>query len=542
MRIQELTSFKDIAEALNIKIGFLRRILFEEKTKLYKQFEIPKKNGDIRVIYTPNDTLLALQRRLLILFENSVQVHPKAYGFVKGKSTVDNANQHLNKNYLLNIDLEDFFPSISSGRVYSMFLRYFRLEQSVASTLTNLCCHPEGFLPQGAPTSPFISNVLCKTLDKELDRLAKNSFGSSYTRYADDITFSSNRPFKEAIVSENNGNIVLGSTLDDIISRNGFKVNANKIRLQKTNQHQEVTGIVVNTKLNIDRRYIRRVKAMLHSIEVNIDDLAIPAQKLSDSKYEGDTIERLFMIIKGMIDYIGMVRGKDDIIFEKLATRFNLVLEFSQIIIVRPIYIPFMFENNVCVIKQTEFYYKDKEGQEDFTDYGQGSGFLLKNYGIVSNYHVFEYLIELIYLEELSPSNNEFYIETFFGEKASQLVKVKIDKFDKEKDIVLLKPEDDSLLNRGFEIRTEPLVQNSEIKLLGYPDFNNGDDLKQEHGAYLRAVTDNGIRKYEVNTIIFAGNSGGPVIDSNNKVIGIATEGKRISSNKVIPISYLDSI
>ena len=127
MRIQEFKSFKDVANALNIKTGHLRRLIFEERNNLYIEFEIPKKDGSFRTIYAPSDELLFVQRRLLSILENSVKTHYKAYGFAKGKNTVDNARIHLKKNYLLNIDLKDFFPSISSGRVRSMFINYFKL-------------------------------------------------------------------------------------------------------------------------------------------------------------------------------------------------------------------------------------------------------------------------------------------------------------------------------------------------------------------------------------------------------------------------------
>ena len=314
------------------------------------------------------------------------------------------------------------------------------IDDKVAATLTNLCCHPQGFLPQGAPTSPIISNILCKTLDKELDRLAKNSFGAVYSRYADDITFSSNRTFRENIVIDNNGNITLGTSLVDAILRNGFKVNSDKVRLQKSHQHQEVTGIIVNNKLNVDRRYIRRVRAMLHSIETNLEDLSVPVKKFTESGYKGNNIEDLLIVIKGMIDYVSMVRGKHDAIFGKLASRFNMLLEALDIKNIKPIFIKVKgkLENSVCVIKCTELVmFNETKTIMENLDYGQGSGFLLKGHGIVSNYHVFEFIIELGFLEGLAPVKNDYYIEIFFGANASQMHRAKIDKYSKEKDLVL---------------------------------------------------------------------------------------------------------
>ncbi|WP_246601603.1 reverse transcriptase domain-containing protein [Enterococcus alishanensis] len=543
MRLQELKSFNDIASSLNVTTGHLRRLLFKEKNNLYFEFEIPKKNGTFRKIYAPNDSLLFIQKRLCKILNSSVKLHNKAYGFINERSIVDNAQLHLKKNVLLNIDLENFFPSISFGRVRSMFMNYFKLDKNVSTILANICCHPNGFLPQGSPTSPVISNILCKTLDKDLDRLAKNSFGATYSRYADDITFSTKKSFKENIVIEKNGEIILGSSLTDIIRRNGFKINPNKTRLQKAIQHQEVTGIIVNQKLNVDRRYIRKIRAMLYSIEENSNNLSIPLEKFAEAGYKGNDIENILRVIKGMINYVSMVKGKYDAVFEQLANRYNTILEELEIENLKPIFIPpkICLEESVCVIKETAItLFSDKENMIT-AYYGQGSGFLLKNHGIISNYHVFEYLIEDL-SRGFSTIKNEFFVEVFFGKRTSKLVKAKIEKYNKDKDLVLLVPEDSSLLDFGFEKFEDVLEQNTEVYLLGYPDFADGDQMKFEKGHYLRTVNSKGIKKYEISQIIFGGNSGGPVLDRENRVIGVATEGKRISINRIIPIEYLHDL
>lgn len=545
MRIQDISTFDQIAKALDISTGYLRRLLFEERGNFYTEIEIPKKNGDSRKIFVPSGELLQLQKKLNMILISSFNPSSRAFGFVQGRSTVQNASLHLKKKYILNIDLLNFFPSISSGRVRSMFINYFKLSSIVASTLTNLCCHPDGFLPQGAPTSPTISNILCKTLDKDLINLSRKSGKITYSRYADDITFSTNSKFSSKLVRKNNGEICLGNDLIEIVEKNGFEINHSKTRLQKNSQHQEVTGIKVNRKLNVDRRFIRKIRAMLFSIESNLDDLSIPATKFAESDYKGDSIEHLMKVIKGMISYVGMVRGKNDTLYIGLAKRFNKLLVVDYLKNEKPIAIDsglYNLPNLVCVVPQTKLQLWKKVNEiDDFldTDYGQGTGFLIKGIGIVSNYHVFEFVIESIRNGYL-PRETEYFVNLRFGAKQSQKVSARISFFSKELDLVILIPEDQSILNNGFERELREPEQNERITLLGYPDFSEGDQLKMERGDYLRTTFSEKVEMYEISPIIFAGNSGGPIINKNDKVIGIATEGRRMDLNRAVPIKYID--
>lgn len=546
MRIQDISTFGQIAKALGISTGYLRRLLFEERDNFYTEIEIPKKNGDSRKIFVPSGELLQLQKKLNTILISSFNPSSRAFGFVQGRSTVQNASLHLKKKYILNIDLLNFFPSISSGRVRSMFINYFKLSSIVASTLTNLCCHPDGFLPQGAPTSPTISNILCKTLDKELINLARKLGKITYSRYADDITFSTNSTFSRKLVRRNNGEICLGNELIEIVEKNGFEINSSKTRLQNNNQHQEVTGIKVNRKLNIDRRFIRKIRAMLFSIESNLDDLSIPATKFAESDYKGDSIGRLMKVIKGMISYVGMVRGKNDALFIGLAKRFNkLLLVVDQFKDEKPIVIDSglsQLPNLVCVVPQTNIQLWKKDNEMNIfseIDYGQGTGFLIKGIGIVSNYHVFEFVIDSI-KDGFLPRETEYFVNLRFGASQSKKISAKISFFSEELDLVILIPEDQIILNNGFERELREPEQNETITLLGYPDFSEGDQLKMERGDYLRTTFSKKVEMYEISPIIFAGNSGGPIINKSDKVIGIATEGRRIALNRAIPIKYVD--
>lgn len=536
MKIQAIDSFENLASALGVTTGHLRRLVFKERQYFFREKEIPKKNGETRKIHVPNNEILYIQKKLNIILNNSYNPHFTAFGFIEGKSIVDNAQRHLRKRYLLNIDLKDFFTSISSGRVYSMFVNYFKIPSNIASVLTNICCHPDGFLPQGAPTSPTISNILCKTLDRELHNFTKKLNQVTYTRYADDITFSSNNLFEKKLLSYRDGKLDIGYELDSIIQKNGFFINYDKVRYQQYNQHQEVTGIVVNQKLNVNRKYIRKIRAMLHSIESNPNDLTIPTQKFANSDFKGNTLEDLFRTLKGMIEYIGMVKGKNDSIFIKFAKQINELLVLIKPSNIKPIYYK-TFESITYLVPLKKLVLFNSDTMDN-PDYGQGSAFLLKNIGIISNYHVFEFIIKSLEAG-LQPPNSVYCIEIFQESEPRRKIKVKIEKYSKENDLVLLIPEDESLLQNGFDY-SEEVPNNAETTtLLGFPDYNEGDQLKSQQGDYIRTTRSSGKERYEISQTIFGGNSGGPVLNLDGKVFGVATEGLGTDLNLLIPIKYI---
>src|SRR6185295_1316265 len=170
--------------------------------------------------------------------------------------------------------LEDFFPSIHFGRVKGMFMsKPYELPLTVARDLANICCHPvTKTLPQGAPTSPVVSNMICGTLDFGLRKLAEEHH-CTYTRYADDLTFSTTRKlFPKQIVEvidplDLKAGWKIGDAVQQVIIANSFRINQKKVRLRRLGQRFEVTGLVVGTGVNIPREYIRSVRGMLHAWE-----------------------------------------------------------------------------------------------------------------------------------------------------------------------------------------------------------------------------------------------------------------------------------
>ncbi len=247
-----------------------------DNAKKYSQFEIPKSGGGIRKIKAPCPELKLLQSQLSRLLHDCFdelygpQKFRKSlsHGFRRSHSIVTNANTHRGQRYVFNIDLKDFFPSLNFGRVRGFFLtsKDFELEEAVATTLAQIACY-ENELPQGSPSSPVISNLIGNILDIRLVRMAKKA-GCTYSRYADDITFSTrDKKFPALIaVQDSTANWVPSVELTGSIKRAGFEINENKISMQYWTNRQSVTGLVVNKKANIPANYYRQARAMCDSL------------------------------------------------------------------------------------------------------------------------------------------------------------------------------------------------------------------------------------------------------------------------------------
>lgn len=269
MKLNEISNREELAIILGIPVRRLTYILYHKKTEnLYTSFTIPKKNGEERQIDCPNGELREIQKRLEIQLLEYCNEKAKqkdlnqkiSHAFIKKKSIVTNAAVHRNKRYILNVDLKDFFQSIHFGRVMGYFQKNqdFAMNYEVAVTIAQIVCY-RGCLPQGAPTSPLISNLIGNIVDMSVIQLAKK-YRLSYTRYADDMTFSTNNKHflekKEEFICE----------LREKIEKNGFKLNESKTRLTYKDSRQEVTGIVVNKIINTKREFIKDTRAMANEL------------------------------------------------------------------------------------------------------------------------------------------------------------------------------------------------------------------------------------------------------------------------------------
>ncbi len=277
--LKSTATLSDLANLLQFKPSALSYILFKQPAAVkYRTFDIPKRRGGTRTIEAPIDALKFVQQRLSVLLQDCVDEINEAknrkdrvaHGFKRKRSIITNAGQHRNRRYVFNIDLEDFFPSINFGRVRGYFIRdnNFALDEDVATVIAQIACH-ENALPQGSPCSPVISNLIAHVLDMHLVRLV-STVGCTYSRYADDLTFSTNKkafPAEIALQSETEPHLwVPGVDLQRLIRHSGFRINPAKTRMLYRTSRQEVTGLVVNKKINIRREYRHTVRAMVHSL------------------------------------------------------------------------------------------------------------------------------------------------------------------------------------------------------------------------------------------------------------------------------------
>jgi len=226
-------------------------IIFSNKDYLYKNIKIPKKTRGYRELSVPIAKLKYLQKWILKNILSEIPVSQYVTGFEKRKSIVENAKKHLNKTCVINLDLKDFFPSITESKVYSIFycLGYSR---ELSYIFTTLCTYKKG-IPQGAPTSPKLSNLCCKYLDKRIGEVCKK-YDAVYSRYADDITISGNKYIKSIV-----------EPVRKIIEDEKFKLNDNKTRILLKGQRQEVTGLNLNSGVvTVPKKYKKQLQKEIY--------------------------------------------------------------------------------------------------------------------------------------------------------------------------------------------------------------------------------------------------------------------------------------
>ncbi len=302
-KLVKLKSLSQLYSLLQISPNELRQIIAYPE---YESFRIPKKSGGYRSIDAPVPKLKVIQSKLNdFLSDYYYTIKPDCvHGFIRKTSvkatwnTKSNAAAHVGKDYVLNMDLQDFFHSIEALYVQSMFTSgMFQCNDALATALALICCYKRK-LPMGSPTSPVISNMYCYEMDIRLQTYCK-LVDITYTRYADDLTFSSNNEISETDIKY----------IREVIFMQNLTVNESKCRIQSKFGKQWVTGLKVNEKVNVDRKYKRIIRAILYDMKKNgVEAAARRHYGISPDYTIPDNVLKGFVAslegMKGYVNYI----------------------------------------------------------------------------------------------------------------------------------------------------------------------------------------------------------------------------------------------
>lgn len=523
-RFRKLQTRQDVADLLDIPYWQLDWLVRRSPpSDRYSKVEVRKRRGGVRQISVPQPGLKAAQKKLAAVLSATYRAPPCVNGFVGKRGILQNAQRHVGQRWVLNVDIKDFFPSITFPRIRGMFLaKPYRLPQAAATLLAQICCTPPteslsteiqsssipllirsaGVLPQGAPTSPVVSNMLCARLDGELMALARKH-RVTYTRFADDLTFScSRRKFPDALATKDSANdrCLLGFELEDILRGNGFEPNPLKLRLQGANRRQEVTGIVVNHLPNVDRSRVREIRAMLHAWrKYGLDAAEAEFREKYDDKHRapGTKPVAFHKVVRGKIEFLKMVRGSADPLVKKLYCQYRelagLPLDVERSRHER-------LRDTLWVLESV----RDVEGGD--AEISTGTGFTVKSGGIITCAHVIADGLEAF---RWNTPKMKFPVKVLF--KCDQ------------RDLALIEaPTPGDVLE--LSAPREPGIEERALAI-GFPNYNDGDPgyFLPVHVTGHRSL--DGQRRCLVNGPLIAGMSGGPVVDENDKVIGVISHG-----------------
>lgn len=523
---EDLEQFKDIKskKELAFFFGFTLEkwnyLLYKlDSHDKYTKFEIPKKNGEPRIIHAPNYHILYIQKKLLICLKHFYKPRLSTHGFINKKNIVSNATPHENARFVFNLDLKDFFPTIHFGRIRGLLNNWpFNFPLEVASDIANLCC-VDGRLPQGSPTSPILSNMICRKLDGKLEYFAKKHH-CFYTRYADDITFSSRKkkfPPEIAIPNPENPNIYETSKeIRLIIESHKFEINTSKVRLQHRSQRQEVTGLTVNKKVNVPRLHVRQVKSMLHAWrKFGYDKASSEFITKYDKKFRKQPLNNLSFkeVIRGKINFIKLVRGENDIIYQNLLSQFQILDPINKTS--APKTDTSRVLDSLWVLENDEV---------------TGTAFSLKNIGVITCAHVL--------------SNDITKTFAFRADNITKKYRIKAISIDKDIDLAIIEILDAPSFTKLASANQTSIELEDEIKLAGFPNYRIGDGARFAKGAVVSFRIQSTIERFNIDADIVRGNSGGPVLNKDYDVIGVAVTGadsfaeaNKTEDHGVIPIT-----
>ena len=322
---------KELAASLGLEVDTITYYAYRlQERKKYTTFSIKKRNGGLRKIESPIKGLKDIQRVILQNLSNNYNPRSCVFAYVKGRGILENAEMHKGQRWVLRIDLQDFFNTITFKRLKGLFASPpFLMSEDAARTLSRLCTK-NGHLTQGSPVSPILSNIICRGLDYKLKEIASKN-KCYFSRYADDIFISNNGSLFPSAIAErkDNGEIELSAEVHSIITGAGFTPNKNKISLRSRAERQIVTGVVVNKKTNIPKEYIKSIRATLYAWQKYGLESAEKywLDRVLRANTGGKNVPRLRWVVRGQINHVGHIKGYSDPVYIGLAKKLKALDE-----------------------------------------------------------------------------------------------------------------------------------------------------------------------------------------------------------------------
>lgn len=532
----EIGSYAELVKFLSISPSKLNFLLCGFDS--YTTFAIPKKSGGAREISAPRRELKSAQRKLAEVLLEIYGSKKAAHGFVKGRNIVSNAAAHVSPKIVINLDLEDFFGTITTGRIQGLFMSEpFNFDFEIARLLTQLTTF-RGSLPQGSPCSPILSNFICRSLDSSLTRFARKNH-LMYTRYADDLSFSSRRGhISDGIIDE----------ICAVIMREGFSINMTKRRVLSKSTRQEITGLTVNKYVNVSRRYQKGVRAALFQWEKDgLYSAACQAIKrgkcsrlelienVEDPEYKSAIEEWFRASMQGRINFIKSVAGDVRPSFVSLASRFNSLNHDG-----------YQFEIPTSRLLTNSQIKSIMKLEASCDNSGlQATGFLIDGFKLVTSHHTFEKpskFEELARCEgckskELEECNaheeyNVYYFNPATRESdfACQVRKDGMKQRNEGDDWAVF---DVSEHLEGTDIEVLPVGDSDEVKngdslvMVSYRDIPVGLQPHEEPCVVIGKRNYMESTIWEVDKRVAHGSSGGIVLSNDREIVGVIRVGKK---------------
>lgn len=485
----ELSSKSELLKYLGISPAELKKIWWF-RGRMYSHFDISKRSGKLRLISAPDYRLKMLQQKIARSLTKLYNPRKPVHGFVPDRSVRSNAESHLRRRFILNADLKNFFPTITEPRVQGL-LESIGIDKDVAEIVARICANND-CLPQGAPSSPVISNMICFRLDKALMKFSKEH-RLLYTRYADDITLSSFQP--PTVLFEGDrpdpGKVAEGKLSDElrsIIRNNGFELNSEKIHYADKNSRRIVTGIKINEGMNVDRRYVRNVRTALFKVEKHG-----PAAVEAELKTRFGKTCKIQAHLQGKISWVGFVKGQSDPVYRGLANRYNSC-----------------FPANPIKVHPTQAGILDRAVWVLETVNDTGTAFFLKGVGLVTAAHCV---------------NGASSIEVFHPAKTANTFKVGVQHICTHRDLALLSHSIPSTDYFELDEFSGLPATGANTIAAGFPSYGPGDRLNIRPGTISSLTVKHAVKLIEVTQKLSQGMSGGPLMTQDHAVMGVIHKG-----------------